>query len=190
MVTQTTPTQWQRMTVAEFDAFVLRPENVERHFEYIGEEVLEVVSNELSSRIGAKFTRYLDEYLDDNDIGHVTGADGGYHVQSERYIPDAAFISYDKLPQLRYDRGYIPVAPDLAVEVKSYTDSVSKMTIKTANYLAAGTTVWLVDPEEQEVYIMQPGQAVQTLTLNDTLDGGGVLPGFSVPVAKFFPKQA
>ncbi|MBZ0291337.1 MAG: Uma2 family endonuclease [Anaerolineae bacterium] len=181
--------QQKNFTVEAFEAFAQQPENRERRLEYIGGEVVEVVSNPLSSKIAAKVIIYLGMYLLQNDIGHVTGADGGYRVSGERYIPDAAFISYARQPQLAYVEGYNPNAPDLAVEVLSPGNAEEEMTIKVANYLAAGAVVWMISPAEQQVIVFVPGQPAQRLTVKDTLDGGTVLPGFSCAVRDIFPKQ-
>src|SRR5262245_21147211 len=102
-------------SLEEFDEFVKRPENAERSFEYIAGEGVEVVSNPLASKIAAIIIGALIAYLKEHDIGHVTGAGGGYMVAGERYIPDAAFISYERQPELDYYEGYNPNPPHLAV---------------------------------------------------------------------------
>jgi Uma2 family endonuclease len=85
------------LTVEEFDQFVLRPENINRLFEYIGGEVVEVTSNLKASKLGVCVSGSLFTYLEKNDIGHLTGADGGYKVSGERYIPDVGFIRYSRV---------------------------------------------------------------------------------------------
>lgn len=182
--------QQPAVSVEDFESFVQQPENADRLFEYIEGEVVEVVSNPLSSKVAAIILGLLFQYLQKNDIGHLTGADGGYVVAGQRYIPDVGFIRYEKQPELGYDYGYIPVPPDLAVEVVSPANEMqqSQTTLKTANYLAEGTVVWLVRPAVGLVHVLRPGEPAQTLTLEDTLDGGDILPGFSVKVADVFPK--
>lgn len=175
-----------RMTIAEFEAFALHPDNISRNFEFIAGEIVEVVSNPYSSKIGALFSRYILNYLDDHDLGHVTGADGGYIVEEERYIPDVGFIRYEKQPELKYDEGYIDNAPDLAVEVLSPGNQEAEITIKLGNYLAAGTMMWLVDPKARTVAIFQPNKPVQVLTVEDTIKGDPLLPEFKLPVSKIF----
>jgi hypothetical protein len=44
-------------------------------------------------------------------------------------------------------------------------------------------------PDEQKVKVYEPGKPVKTLTINDTLDGGKVLPGFKVALKDIFPKE-
>jgi Uma2 family endonuclease len=160
------------MTVEQFEVWVNRPENVEHDYEFIGGEIVSAVTHPLASKIAARFARYIGTYVDDNELGHVTGADGGYLVGNERYMPDVGYISFDRQPVLQSEEGYIPNAPDLAVEVASPNDTPRQITIKISNYLAAGTVVWVVYPDTQEVQVHAPGQTVQVLTTKDTLHGG------------------
>jgi Uma2 family endonuclease len=176
-------------TVEAFDEFVGRPENSDKLFEFIGGEIVEVVSNPYASKLGARMGGLLSNYLDEHDLGHLTGADGGYTVAGERYIPDAAFISYQKHPgELSYHDRYLPFAPDLAIEVLSPGNREDEITIKVANYLAAGTLVWLLKPEPQQIVVFAPGQPARILNSGDTLDGGALLPGFQVALAHLFRK--
>ncbi|MEO1291039.1 MAG: Uma2 family endonuclease, partial [Chloroflexota bacterium] len=112
-------------------------------------------------------------------------ADGGYQVKDERYIPDVGFISKDRMSILE-DSAYISKAPDLAVEVVSPTDSQRLLTVKIGNYLAAGTTVWVVYPDDEAIDIYTPNQSVKRLEKTDTLEGGVILPEFSLKLTKIF----
>lgn len=174
------------LTVEEFDKFVRLPENADREFEYIGGRIFEVVSNPKSSMLGARVSGFFFIYLSQNDIGHLTGADGGYMVSGERYIPDVGFISYEKQVELLSVEGYNPEPPDLAVEVLSPSNDDETLRIKVTNYLAAGTLVWVVNPYEQVVEVYVPGKPVKVFGIKDTLDGSNVLPGFTLEVRKIF----
>jgi len=178
--------QSQRMTVEEFDQFVAQPENTDRLFEYIGGEVIEVVSNQRASAIAYRLGVFIGMYLLQNQVGGVaTGADGGYVIAGERYIPDIAFVSAARQTEPS-DRAYSPIAPDLAVEVLSPSNTPHEMRVKVVNYLSVGTTVWVVDPDRQQVEVYVPGQPVRKVGLDGVLDGGDVLPGFSVAVREIF----
>jgi Uma2 family endonuclease len=181
--------QFQHLTVEEFDDWVLLPENAGRMFEYIGGETVEVVSNNFSSMIGMFIGAMLTVFVRTHDLGYVTGADGGYRVSGERYIPDAAFISKARQPQPSHD-AYNPNPPDLAVEVLSPTNDPGEMRVKIVNYLLAGTVLWVVDPDLKRVEVYVPGQTPKTLGIDDVLDGGNVLPGFSLAVRDIFPEEA
>lgn len=170
----------------DFDRFALLPENHDRLFEFIAGEIVEVVSNPLSSNIAAIMSAFIGLFVLQNDLGHVTGADGGYKIGRERYIPSVGFISYQRQPELSHYDGYIPNVPDLAVEVLRATTLDSDKSIKIANYLAAGTVVWRVIPLKQQIAVFSPNHPVVILGINDVLDGGSVLPGFALPLKDIF----
>jgi Uma2 family endonuclease len=173
------------VTIKEFDRFIMLPENVDRSFEYIGGKIVEVVANNYSSKLGMFIGSMMTVLVWQRGLGHVTGADGGYIVMGEKYIPDVAFISRSRQPEPCHDT-YNPNSPDLAVEVLSPTNDTGDMRIKIVNYLRAGTTVWVVDPDRQQIEVYAPGQAPVMLGINDTLDGGNILPGFKLALKDIF----
>lgn len=177
----------RRYTVEEFEAFVLQPENADRRFEFVGGEIVEVVSNSYASETAANILAEIRMFIKGKNLGRITGADGGYVVAGERYIPDVAFISLARQSEPSRE-AYNAIAPDLAVEVISPSDALHTLRIKISNYLAAGTVVWVVDPEKQVVEVHAPGQPVQVLDADGTLDGGAVLPGFTLKVSEIFPE--
>ncbi|MBA3870637.1 MAG: Uma2 family endonuclease [Anaerolineae bacterium] len=174
------------VTKEEFYEFVLRPENRDRNFEYIAGEIVEVVSNNESSEAAAKLIAYFGNYVLVNKLGRITGADGGYVINGEDYMPDAAFMSRKRQPVRPNKVAYNPVAPDLAIEVLSPGNSASEIAIKSAHYMAAGTVLWLTDPEAKTIDVWIPGQPVKRLRVGDVLEGGDVLPGFKLEVADIF----
>ncbi len=176
-----------KLTVEEFDRWIALPENAGRSFEFIGGEIIEVVSNNYSSIVAGIFLAYINLVVLRGNLGWVTGADGGYWVSGEKYIPDVGFISRARQPE-PCEEAWNPAAPDLAVEVLSPGNTHDEMRFKLVNYLRAGTTVWVANPEEQSVEVFSPQHAPLKLSVDDTLTGGAVLPGFSVPVRACFPK--
>jgi Uma2 family endonuclease len=180
-----------QMSVTEFDEWAQRPENVERLYEYIGGEVVEVPSNPYVSKIAGRILTMIGVYLMTHDIGHVTGEAGGYMVSGERYAPDVAFISYARQPELAQS-GYNPNPPELAVEVVSNSASREEQQMlrrKITGYLGAAVVVWVVDPASRAVEVHRPGAAAQVLDENATLDRENILPGFELPVKDIFPQQ-
>lgn len=170
-------------TVAGFEAFIQQPENVDKLFEYIGGEIVEVPSNTYVSNIAILIATFIQMYLLKNDIGHVTGEAGGYMVAGERYAPDVAFISYDRQPELTRE-GYNPNPPELAIEVvfnESRAEN-DKLTVKLSNYLSVGTIVWIVRPEAEYIEVHRPGQPVHIFRKGEKIDGGTLLPGFQLEV--------
>lgn len=176
----------ERVSIATFEEFII--EQSDKDYELIGGEIVEVVSHSYSSYIAARLLIKIGIFVETNQAGYVTGADGGYIVGDERYLPDVGFVSHDKLAQAPNET-YISVAPDLAVEVKSPTDREMLMTIKVSNYLAAGTVVWLVYPDEREIHVHRTGKSVRIYTAEMTLISEDVLSGFILKLGDIFAEQ-
>lgn len=182
------------VTDEQFQAFIALPENQGRLFERIDGRIVEkLASNPRASQVAGRFVRYLGLFAEDeHDLGHVTGADGGYKVAGEDYIPDAAFISNAKQDKL-VRRGYNPYPPDLAVEVISADierrsdrkKEIEDLLIKLTNYLSDGVEVWIVDLDRETVSQHRPGQKAITFSRTDTLTTS-VLPGFSLELERIF----
>ena len=135
--------------------------------------------------ISSNIQWYLQTYVRRNQIGRVYTSDTGFRVGERVLMPDIAFISTQKLPDDR--SGIFQIPPELAIEVVSPTDSLSKVAEKALAYLEAGTRlVWVIEPVAQTVTVFRSKTNIKTLTQNDTLTGEDVVEGFSCPVAELF----
>jgi Uma2 family endonuclease len=104
--------------------------------------------------------------------------------------PDVSFLSPERAAQVKGRRGFVPFAPDLAVEVRSPDDSPADLSAKAQDYLDAGARlVWVVDPPARTVQVREPGRAPRVLGIDAVLDGGEVLPGFALPLAELFGEE-
>jgi Uma2 family endonuclease len=103
--------------------------------------------------------------------------------------PDVSVVRSDRFPEEGPASTFMELVPDLVVEVISPSERPGQITTKLFTYLNAGVQiVWLVDPENKLVTVHTAGEIPRTLTTDDEIDGGEVLPGFSVPVAAFFER--
>src|SRR5690606_23508365 len=98
-------------TPEAFERITQLPENAERRFELVAGEIIEVVSSSYASMIAMYIGAKLLFFVDEQRLGRVTGADGGYVVGTERYIPDAALMTYQRQPEPSR-QAYNPLAPD------------------------------------------------------------------------------
>ena len=122
-------------------------------------------------------------------LGVVTGEAGMMRLASGLVrIPDVAFVSWERFPDRRLPTEPIPdLAPDLAVEVLSPSNTPGEMARKRQEYFAAGVRlVWLVDAATRTVEVYTAPEASTHLREQDTLDGGVVLPGFTLPLQELF----
>jgi len=122
-------------------------------------------------------------------LGVVTGEAGMMRLASGLVrIPDVAFVSWERFPDRRLPTEPIPdLAPDLAVEVLSPNNTPREMARKRQEYFATGVRlVWLVDPAARTVEVYTAPESSTHLREQDTLDGGVVLPGFTLPLQELF----
>ena len=140
------------------------------------------------SRVAANLIAELNAYANDHDLGIVTGADSTLRLawSGRVRLPDVAYIAKARVPTT-YES--IPtLAPDLAVEVLSPTNTPAEMAQKLKEYFNSGTRLaWYVDPPTRTVAVYHGvGEPTVVLTDADVLDGGEVVPGFTMPVADLF----
>src|SRR5262245_41778463 len=73
-------------------------------------------------KIAASVAYFLRRHLESNPIGTAYGAETGFILTRSPdtvLAPDAAFVRGDRLPSDEEQEGFLPFAPDLAVEVLS-----------------------------------------------------------------------
>ena len=123
-------------------------------------------------------------------LGRVGGTDGGVFIRRNPDTvrePDIFFVSAERLPLDDQSDGYLEVVPELVVEIVSPSDSAQDVEEKITMWLNLGVSIALeVRPAERAVMVHRPGVQAVTLTGRDVLDGGEVLPRFSLPLSEIF----
>ncbi|MFO0951000.1 MAG: Uma2 family endonuclease [Isosphaeraceae bacterium] len=119
-----------------------------------------------------------------------------FRLDSEQKLdrrPDLAFVSNDRWAVERRDMpgSAWEVIPDLAVEVISPGNRSVDDIRKLQEYFRAGVRrVWLIHPALEMVYIYDSPTSVKILTRGQALDGGEILPGFSLALDELFPDRS
>lgn len=141
------------------------------------------------SLIASELIYAMKAYCKKHKSGVVAGPDGMLRLFSRLVrIPDVAYISWSRIP----DRKALKVAvgnfvPDLVVEVLSTGNTRREMERKRAEYFRAGVrVVWIVDAVSRTVDVYRPEADVQTVSETETLTGGDLMPGFSLPLTELF----
>lgn len=104
--------------------------------------------------------------------------------------PDVAWILKTRWEALtsREKAGFAAICPDFILELRSESDSLTELTAKMAEYLAAGCRLaWLVDPVSRKTTVFQPDAAAREVAFEDVLDGEAVLPEFRLKIADTLP---
>jgi len=141
------------------------------------------------SRFSVLLATFLIAFLNRNDLGTIVGADGIMRLFPGLVrIPDVAFISWKRYPKKTRKRGEIPtVAPELVVEVLSKGNTRREMARKLDEYFRAGVLlVWYVDPKRRTVRVFTGRDQSVVLDEDQHLDGGDVLPGFTLSIRDWF----
>ena len=155
-----------------------------------GEPVAATPSADRSGWISGRIFSRIEQHVEREGLGWAFPPETGFVLFSDRATvrsPDAAYVRQERLPEFT-DR-FVPVSPDLAVEVLSPSDRMADALSKVAMYLEAGVRlVWLIDPTTRTATIFRPDAAPRTVDYSGNLDGGEVLPNLVIPLAEIFDR--
>ena len=167
----------------------------ENRYELVrGDLLMMSPASPVQGRYSGRLTAALSAYVDDHDLGEVYTAEPGFKLQPEPDVviraPDVAFVRKDQIPPADQQSGFWPLAPDLAVEIISPSETATSIQDKVQDYLAAGTRlVWLVYPLHYIVTEYRSLDIVRHYNYEDSLDGGDVIPGFRYELKKLFRER-
>jgi Uma2 family endonuclease len=134
--------------------------------------------------------RILGLYVDEHDLGAITGPDGPYRLRIGLVrLPDIAFVSWSRVQKPAAQTEAIPsIVPDLGIEVLSESNRPAEIKRKLEEYFTAGVTlVWIVDPDRRTVSIhTSPARPDRVLGAGEVLDGATVVPGFQLSLDRLF----
>lgn len=115
-------------------------------YELIDGELIEMApAGGLHGIIANRVAYFITQYDKENNLGGlVTAAETGFLVEEHPRTVLALDVGYIKAGRLQeIPEKYIPLSPDLAIEVISPNDKAAKIQEKTSRYLAFGTAqVW------------------------------------------------
>jgi len=141
-------------------------------------------------RIAMRIGALLEQHARKNNLGVVYAAETGFKLRQNPdtvRAADAAFIARQRIPKKGEPEGFWAIAPDLAVEVISPSDSAERIQSKIADWLEAGTRLlWIIYPNTQTVTEYRSLTEARVLSARETLNGYDVLPGFTCPVSELF----
>jgi Uma2 family endonuclease len=162
----------------------------DRLYELVDGTLVEKAMGFSESAIAAQIARMIGNYGEEHDLGILAGADGPVRLLKGLVrMPDVSFFCWDKLPGRVLPSKPIPdLFPDLAVEVLSKTNTPAEMERKLREYFLAGVRlVWMIDPRTRTAAVYTgPDAPDARLDETQALDGGEVLPGFTLPLAELF----
>lgn len=178
------------ITAAEFYDYINLPENADQRFELINGEIQIVPSAEpIHAQIIFNILLQMGIVVRQLDAGWLFSDSVDFYLPNgDVFIPNVSFTSKIRQPTLPKK---FEIVPDRAVEVASPSNSPREMLTKVESYIASGTKlVWVIYPKEKIIDVWRSagdsGLHKQKFDLTSTLDGGEILPGFSLPVKDVF----
>jgi Uma2 family endonuclease len=163
----------------------------DRLCELIDGVLVEKTMGYIESLIAVKIIQLLAAFVDARDLGIVLGADGTLKILPHQVrIPDICFISWNRFPNRQLPPGPIPdLAPDLAIEVLSESNTEKEMQRKLHDYFAAGVRmVWYIDPRTRSAKSYTAENEFVDVAEPQSLFGGDVLAGFELSLHELFAK--
>ena len=131
----------------------------------------------------------LEAHIRANKSGKVV-VETGFIIRRNPDVvlsPDAAYISYERLPGGKLPKGFINGTPELARKSFRPDDLYTEVAEKVAKWLAAGTLMVLViDPRHRTVVVHRASSTSTPLTEDDQIDGADAVPGWTMSVRALF----
>lgn len=139
------------------------------------------------SGIATRFVIKLGIYLEKNNIGRVYADNTLFKIGANRRIPDAAFVSAEKVPPTGEPMDIWDFAPDIAIEVISPNERHNEVERKISDYFKAGVRqVWKIVPESKIVTIYFSPTKTKILTEKDEIVCEEILPEFRLKLSDIF----
>jgi Uma2 family endonuclease len=160
-------------------------------YEVVGGQVLEKTMGSFETGIASILFEILGPFARSHRLGQLFN-EMLFRINIAEDLqrrPDVAFVSDARWPiNRRPPRDAVwEMVPDLTIEVISKSNSAFDVLKKLHEYFDAGVRrVWVIYPEQAEVYDYSNPKQVQILGVGQELEGGELLPGFRVPVAALF----
>lgn len=171
------------------EADQIRVCNTKRLVELIDGVLVEKAMGARESYMAATLIMILGAFVRPKNLGIVSAPDLIMRIRDGRNrLPDVTYTAWANVPAP--GAHLVPVidfAPDIAVEILSESNTRREMARKRREYFRRGVSlVWIIDPVARTVAVYTDPRTRTVLTDADTLTGGDVLPGWSLPLAEFF----
>jgi Uma2 family endonuclease len=170
------------------DDFERLPDALALNHELVDGELVDVSGNTaLHNDLRDYLTSLLRDYVKKNGLGKVL-SEQEYAFGENAHGPDVSFFGTEKMPLLVYPRRVQLFVPDLAIEIVSTNDTVSRLMQKVDRYRRHGTReVWILDTDSRRAFLFSDkGDAI----LNENqLFESPLIPGLSIRIVDLFDRR-
>jgi Uma2 family endonuclease len=136
-----------------------------------------------SGQRNMKVAAQLQNWTEANGTGIAFDSSTGFILPNGAVrSPDAAWVRQDRMNAFNPDPdGFLPLAPDFVIELRSASDRLKPLQAKMQEYIENGVRLgWLLNAKDQAVEIYRSGQKIEVLKSPLRLSGKDILPGFEL----------
>lgn len=130
---------------------------------------------------------YLLNWVETNDLGEVFSSSTGFKLANSAIrSPDVAFVAKHRLPPgwKQAEDQFLNLAPDFVIEIRSKSDSLTKLQQKMEEYRDNGVKLgWLIDPQNQQAFVYRQDGSITQYPAKVTLTGEDIIPGFTLKLS-------
>jgi Uma2 family endonuclease len=179
------------VTPEQFTELAINNRDLRLELTHTGELIVNPPAGGESGRRNSSITGQLGMWVEANEsLGEGFDSSGGFILPNGAILsPDASWVKRERWEALTPEqrRGFVPLCPDFVVELRSATDSLSKLQNKMQEYINNGAKLgWLIDPQNKQVEIYRPQQDIEILDNPTELSGENILPGFILNLKRIF----
>jgi len=180
----------RKMTPDEFWEFCAKNRKVRAELTRDGEVIIMPPTGFETSDKNQEILLQLGNWAKTDKSGIVTGSDAGFVLPNGAvYAPDAAWTLRSRIDEFSYEerQKFLLLCPDFVLELRSPSDSLSKLQAKMDEYIENGARLgWLMDPYRKEVYIYRPSREPEILQNPARVSGEDVLIGFELDLSEIW----
>jgi Uma2 family endonuclease len=171
-----------RLTAAQFEQLCRDNRDLRMELTSQGELIVMPPTGSKTGQRNFSLTSQLGSWVLKNGTGVGFDSSTGFTLPDGAIVsPDGSWVRRERWNALTEEEqeGFAPICPDFVIELRSPSDSLSRLQNKMEEYIKNGALLaWLIDPFKRQVDIYRPGLNVEVLTDPETVSGDPLLPGF------------
>ena len=176
------------MTSEQFYEFCLANRDLRIERSANGEVIVMPPTFSDTGNRNVRIVQQLANWADQDSTGEVFDSSAGFTLPNGAMrSPDASWIRYDRWEALTQaeKESFAPICPDFVVELRSMSDSLSRLQDKMQEYINNGALLgWLIDRKSRTVHVYRPNRSPEILNDPESVSGDPELPGFKLSLAK------
>jgi Uma2 family endonuclease len=179
-----------RLTASQFEQLCSDNRDLRLELTSKGELIVMPPTGSKTGQRNASLTRQIGRWALENRSGVVFDSSTGFTLPDGAIVsPDGSWIRQERWDALTGEeqQGFAPICPDFVIELRSHSDTLSRLGNKMQEYIENGTQLaWLIDPIKRQVHIYRPNHDVELLIDPEVVSGDPLLTGLRLQLAELW----